>query len=338
MGSGPHPGDKNPWARRVFPIIGSVVGSLFGPVGGLIGGAAGNAVGNSVATNQYPGINVAGPGGIPALFGDSKTSSSGGSGGTGMGSHLNPFSMFGGGGGGGSSGGGSSGLSSTGEISGLNQLAQQSNTQGNQLYDFGYGMMTGPAYNQWLAGATGQLTPSQQAMVDENLGQMNLGTEGTYGNLGSPGSTMETQDTNANRLRSMAEEANLEAQSEQLGAQGIQVGNQVVNQAGNYFGRAGTDLYQAGGLANEQQRILNAAISSLGNKSTGGGLTGASSGIKSVLDLFGSGAGGGGAGDLTGSFGDTGTVLGGSQLLDQGAFDTGSGGAGSLISDVFTAA
>ena len=58
-----------------------------------------------------------------------------------------------------------------------------------------------PAYSQYLAGASGQLTPAMQSLVTQNLGQMNLGTQGAYSNLGLGGSTMEGQDLASNQLR-----------------------------------------------------------------------------------------------------------------------------------------
>lgn len=154
----------------------------------------------------------------------------------------------------------------------VTQLAQTQGLYGTDVL--------GTAYNQYLAGASGQLTPAQQAMVTQQLGQANVGTQSTYGNLGLGGSTMEGQDLNANSLASLAEQANLEAQSETLGLQGLNQGNALLSGAEGGYGTAGNLLTGAGNLlggaagttanagkiAESQQQSFLSALTSLGNK------------------------------------------------------------------------
>ena len=135
------------------------------------------------------------------------------------------------------------------DISGLEGISGTMEGQGGQIY--------GPAYNQFLAGATGQLTPSQQAAVNQTLGQMNLGTAGTYANLGLGGSTMQQQDINANDLASLAQQQAFEAQSEQLGLSGLQ------QALGYETGGAGA-LNQAGTLGLGQEAQKGSAMSGVG--------------------------------------------------------------------------
>ena len=218
-------------------------------------------------------------------------------------------------------GGGST--NNSGEISGLNTNAQNqvnlSNTdqslgastygQGQNIYD--------PAYQQYLSGMQGQLTPGQQAMVTENLGTENVGTQSLYGNLGLGGSTMEGQDLASNVLKSTAEQANIANQNEQLGLSGLQTADQyysTANQsyanAGNALSGASSSLYNAGQLTDANLKALNSAISSLGNKSSGGLGSGLSS-------LIGGATGTSGTGGFLGSLFGSGT---GSGVVDTGAF------------------
>lgn len=184
-----------------------------------------------------------------------------------------------------SGGGGSrsSGTSSSGSIGGLaqnaflqEQLAGQLDTQGNQIF--------GPAFGQYNAGINDVLTPSQQSLVDQNLGTMDTATRGTYGDLGLGGSTMEGQDVNANALRSMAEKANLSFLNEDLGLKGLQEALGYFGGSESALGGSSASLGSAGQLQNEQQRLLNQSIASLGNKSA----SGLGSGVQS---LFGGGSG-----------------------------------------------
>lgn len=157
---------------------------------------------------------------------------------------------------------------STQEAALVPQVTQLAQTQGQYGTD-----VLGTAYNQYLAGASGQLTPAQQAMVTQQLGQADVGTRSTYGNLGLGGSTMEGQDLNANSLASLAEQANLEAQSESLGLQGLGAGNALISgaeggygTAGSLLSGAGTTLNDAGRLAESQQQAFLSALTGLGNK------------------------------------------------------------------------
>lgn len=152
------------------------------------------------------------------------------------------------------------------DISGLQGIAGTELGQGQGIY--------GPAYNQFLAGATGQLTPSQQAAVTQTLNQMNLGTAGRYGNLGLGGSTMEQQDLGANQLSSLAQQQAFETQSETLGLDALKA-------ALGFETGAGTALGYAGQLGTSQQaqqlNALSNAASALGGKggaAGGGGLLG----------------------------------------------------------------
>lgn len=161
-------------------------------------------------------------------------------------------------------GGITSGLSGSGvssDISGLQNLGGTLPGEAGQIF--------GPAYNQFQAGASGQLTPSQQAAVTQTLNQMNLGTAGTYGNLGLGGSTMQQQDVNANQLASLAQQQAFEAQSETLGLQGLQ-------EALGYYGGGISALGGAGQLGQQQNQqtlgALASAASALGGKGAGGGL------------------------------------------------------------------
>lgn len=154
----------------------------------------------------------------------------------------------------------------------------------------GYGTnVMGTAYNQYEAGATGQLTPAMTALSNEELTQANLGTSGAYSNLGLGGSTMESQDLAANQLQNEAEQANLEAQEETLGLEGLGTGNTILNSAASNYGSA----------ANITQSQINSILAALGGgtSSTGGipGLTGSGSTGSSIggtgLGGLGTGAG-----------------------------------------------
>lgn len=267
----------------VGSVAGGVIGSvLFPGVGTVVGSAAGDVLGSQIG----------------GLFGPQSSNSGSGSVGS---------SLFG--------GGGSTNNSS--EISGLNTIAQAqtnlSNTdqslgastygQGQNIYD--------PAYQQYISGTTGQLTPSQQALVTQNLGTENTGTMSTYGNLGLGGSTMEGQDLASNVLKSTAETSNINFQNESLGLQGLQTADQYYGTANQSYGNAGTalsgassSLYNAGQLTDANLTALNNAISSLGNKSssslTGTGLSGIGSAFSSLFGSGTSGAASSGAADLSG--------------------------------------
>ena len=185
--------------------------------------------------------------------------------------------------------GGSSGSSSgsTDQIAGeLQNLAG---------LETGTGMnIMGPGYQQYAAGATGQLTPAQQALVTQALGNMNLGTQANYANLGLGGSTMEQQDLNANRLSSLAQQAGLETQSEQLGLQALGEGLSFLNAGSGNLGGAGS-------IYNQDQTNKAGALTSLasGLGGAGGGTSGAGStsgsGFGGLISQFlgGSGSGGG---------------------------------------------
>ena len=140
--------------------------------------------------------------------------------------------------------------------------------------------VSGVGLGQLLAGASGQLTPADQALVKSTLDQMNLGTSSRYANLGLGGSTMESQDLGSNQLRSEAESAELAALEERLGLQALQGGESFLGGAGTNITNASRD-YQAA-----YQSLIN-TIAGLGNKSAGGGLGSDLSGV--LRRLFGGG-------------------------------------------------
>lgn len=206
-------------------------------------------------------------------------------------------------------GGGSN--SSASEISGLTgnsqyqqQLASNVENQGNQVFGEA-GQIYSPAYSQYVQGLTGQLSPSQQALVTENLGTMDTGTSATYGNMGLGGSTMEGQDLASNSLKSMAEQSNINFQNEAEGLSGLQTADQYYGTANSYNSTAANalsgvsnSLSSAGQLANSNNAQLNSAINSLGNKTSGGGGSGSSSGglLSGLGSLFSSSGSGTGVG------------------------------------------
>jgi len=149
------------------------------------------------------------------------------------------------------------------------------------------------ALDQYTAGAQGQVTPAQQAAVDETKQQMDLSTSGTYANLGLGDSTMKTQDLNANKQRSLAQTEGFAAQDEQLGLAGLAQalgfetgGVNALGTAGSILSGATGALSGAGNVAgnigtlasNQQQQQLN-ALSSLGSSIGGKGGAGASTAL-----------------------------------------------------------
>lgn len=210
---------------------------------------------------------------------------------------------------------GSGSTSSAGEISGLSDIAQGQVQLANQVQNLGQGVYSqgqdiyNPAYQQYVSGISGQLTPAQQALVDQNLATSNTGTMGTYGNLGLGGSTMEGQDLGNNQLKSLAEQSNINFGNETLGLEGLKTADQYYSTADQFYNTganalsgAATSTYDAGNLANANASSLNSAISSLGGK--------ASSDLSSLF----SGAGGAGLASLFGSSG--GSAAAGSGIAD----------------------
>lgn len=119
------------------------------------------------------------------------------------------------------------------------------------------------AMEQYQAGASGQLTPAQSAMATNALNQANLGTQGAYSNLGLGNSTMESQDIAGNQLQNLAEQANLEAQSEELGLQGLGMGL-------NYYNAGGSSLEGAANVTQQQIADILAALQGSGSTGTTG--------------------------------------------------------------------
>lgn len=173
-----------------------------------------------------------------------------------------------------------------------NESALANDLLGISNYETGVGSnVTGTALDQFTAGATGQLTPAQMALSNTELTSSDLNTAGTYANLGLAGSTMESQDVASNNLRNEAEQANLEAQSEQLGLEGLGTGLQYTQAgAGNI-----------GGAANITQAQINAILAALGGgQSAGGGIPGLTNPLGGGTGIGGTGLGGTGIDSTTG--------------------------------------
>lgn len=169
-----------------------------------------------------------------------------------------------------------------------------------------------PSFSQFQAGAGGTITPAQQAAVDQTLKQQNLQTAGTYGNLGLGGSTMETQDTNANAAKSLAQTQAFSTLDETLGLSGLDaalkyyggdlsaLGGALSTQtgAGQILAGATGALNSAGNLATSEQQTQLGLLGSLGSA------IGGSSGIFGSGGIFGAG----GLGGLFGSSGGAGAT------------------------------
>lgn len=160
-------------------------------------------------------------------------------------------------------------------------LSPQFTSEGTDIYN--------TAIDQYKAGAAGQVTPNQQAAIDQTLKQMDLSTEGTYANLGLGGSTMATQDVNANKQKSLAQSAEFSALDEELGLKGLSSalgfqseGVNALGTAGNILGGATQALSGAGNLAANQQAQQLSALNSLGT-SLGGKSGGAGAGASAAL-------------------------------------------------------
>lgn len=162
--------------------------------------------------------------------------------------------------------------------------------QGTSIY--------GPAADQYVTGAAGQITPAQQAAVNQTLQQQDLQTAGTYGNLGIGGSTMETQDLNANKAKSLAQTQGFSSLDETLGLSGLDEAAKYyglelgsLTGAGQILGGATQALGSAGNLAATEQQTQLGLLGSLGSALGGSqGLFG-STGL--LGSLFGGGSGAG---------------------------------------------
>lgn len=167
------------------------------------------------------------------------------------------------------------------------------------------------ALNQYQTGATGQITPNQQAAVNQTLQQQQLQNASTYANLGLGGSTMQTQDANANAAKSLAQTQGFSTLDETLGLSGLtqagnfeQLGLSALTGAGQILGGATGALQNAGSLATTEQATQLGLLGSLGSA------IGGSSG------LFGSG----------GLFGGLGSLFGGGSSAGATAAALGTGG------------
>ena len=156
-----------------------------------------------------------------------------------------------------------------GDVAGLApSLTSMAGTeQGYAGTEAGYGAPTlATGYNEYQAGATGQLTPSMAALASQALKEANIGTTGTYSNLGLGDSTMEGQDLASNQVQNLAEQGNLESLEQQLGLSGITAGQagitgagNLTTQAGNLVQGAATDYSTAGGLVGNAGQLLQGA-------------------------------------------------------------------------------
>lgn len=245
-------------AQVALPIIGGVAGALFGGVGAPIGAAAGSALGNVIANETARG-------------------------GGGGGMATNPF---GGKGGGGSSGGNVTinPGSLTTNVGPLAQAETQLAQEVNAITPMELGQaqpLLGAGMGEFISGATGQLTPAQQATSDFELGQANLGTESAFANLGlGPGTTM-TADLNANLLGNEALKNSLLQQSQTEGLNAMRTGLSF-EQAGTGAAATAGNLLDAAAkvLVDQNATALNAlrsATSGLGNL-LGGGSSGGKKG------------------------------------------------------------
>lgn len=169
------------------------------------------------------------------------------------------------------------------------------NQEGQDIY--------APSLSQFQAGAAGQITPAQQAAVNQTLQQQQLQNASTYGNLGLGGSTMQTQDSNANLAKSLAQTQAFSTLDEGLGLSGLQqsLGYQnaglgalggalgAFGTAGQILGGATGALQQAGSLAAGEQQTQLGLLSGLGSA------LGGSQGLFGSSGLLGSLFGGGGS-------------------------------------------
>lgn len=189
--------------------------------------------------------------------------------------------------------------------------------------------------SQYQAGLSGQLTPAQQALTQNTLNQENLATQGTYANLGLGGSTMETQDTNANALKSLSQQEAIDFQNEQYGMLASQLGQGMLQGAGGLYNEAGNLNASAGGLLGNSQSNLNNFLNTLlGSSSSLGSSIAGGNTLSSLLGGNSSVGGLTGLDSLLGGSGLAGTSVGGSTLSS----GLGSSGIGSGIADIFSSA
>jgi|SRR5215472_856738 len=104
------------------------------------------------------------------------------------------------------------------------------------------------AFSQYEAGATGQITPAQQAAVAQTKANMDTSTKNTYGNLGLGGSTMQTQDLNANDLSGLAQTEEFSNLDETLGLSGLDQTNKFQSSGASSLGGATTAYGTAGNI------------------------------------------------------------------------------------------
>jgi hypothetical protein len=185
------------------------------------------------------------------------------------------------------------------ELGGMVGGEAQNVIGGIGTYEAGVGgNIIDPAMAQYTAGATGQLTPAQAAMASQALREANLSTTGAYSNLGLGNSTMMGQDVAENQIQNLAEQSNLEAQSEQLGLAGLNAGlNYEQGAAGNFQN-----------ISSDQLNLEKMLASAYGGQSAGGG-TGSPLGGGSSFGGLGTGVG------ATGGLPASIAPLGGTSLL-----------------------
>jgi hypothetical protein len=216
-------------------------------------------------------------------------------------SGLNPF-------GGGGKGGRSSSGPSYNDVSGIG-LAELAQAQ----------PLLKAGMDEFMAGASGRLTPAMQALSDQEIQQANTNTRSMFGNLGIGPSTMMTQDLNTNLLGNEAMTAGLENEEQTAGLSALA---QALG-----FEQTGTGAYGAGNQAAlqlaQQQGQAKAGI--LG--SAGTGYSQGTGPFGFLQNWLGSGSGGGAVDTGTWDTGlstvaaDSGAVADASGAVDTGVWD-----------------
>jgi len=157
-------------------------------------------------------------------------------------------------------------------IPSFQQYAGQSDVLGGIEQNQGTQDIYPTALSQFQAGASGQLTPAQQAAVAQTKSEMDTQTRGTYGNLGLGGSTMQTQDLNANDLSSLAQTTGFSALDEELGLKGLSqalgyegAANTSYGTAASSLGSGANALAGVGNLAAGQQATQLGLLGNIGS-------------------------------------------------------------------------
>jgi hypothetical protein len=152
------------------------------------------------------------------------------------------------------------------------QYASDAAGMGDTLFGQGATDIYPTSLAQFQAGAAGQVTPAQQAAIDQTAKEMDLQTTGTYGNLGLGNSTMEAQDLDANKQKSLAQTVGFSSLDEELGlsglktAQGFESGGVTAEgTAGSILGQGASALAGVGNLAAGQEALQMQTLGSIGS-------------------------------------------------------------------------